>query len=252
VWSERYDREMKDVFEVQDEIARKIADALRIKLTPREQEALAAKPTENLQAYDLYLRGRSYARRLTRQDLEFALQMYEGAVAADPDFALGYAAVANVCAVYLAAFGNDPVLLLRAREACSRALALRPDLPEVQVAQGWIHYYENRYDEAIAIARQVIAHHRDTDGAYNLLLRSLFASGAYQEVAQIADEALEVAGPDYDVYVPVRNALGALGKAEASRNLPPRSSPSPGASPSRNRPRASAPASRSLRRRGWE
>ena len=88
LWSERYDREMKDVFEVQDEIARKIAEALRIKLSPQEQEALAAKPTDNLQAYDLYLRGRSYARRLTRQDLEFALQMFENAVTQDPDFAL--------------------------------------------------------------------------------------------------------------------------------------------------------------------
>ena len=69
LWSERYDREMADVFEVQDEIARKIAEALRITLSPQEQEALAAKPTENLQAYDLYLKGRSYARRLTRQDV---------------------------------------------------------------------------------------------------------------------------------------------------------------------------------------
>ena len=84
VWSERYDREMADVFEVQDEIARKIAQALRITLSPQEQEALAAKPTDNLQAYDLYLRGKSYARRLTRQDLEFALQMFENAVALDP------------------------------------------------------------------------------------------------------------------------------------------------------------------------
>src|SRR3989454_11504670 len=88
LWSERYDREMKDVFEVQDEIAQKIAAALRIQLSPQEQEALAAKPTDNLQAYDLYLRGRSYARRLTRQDLEFALQMYENAVTQDPNFAL--------------------------------------------------------------------------------------------------------------------------------------------------------------------
>ncbi|HWC66240.1 MAG TPA: serine/threonine-protein kinase, partial [Thermoanaerobaculia bacterium] len=62
VWSERYDRQMQDVFEVQDEIARKIAEALRIKLSRQEQEAIAAKPTDNLQAYDLYLRGRSYAR----------------------------------------------------------------------------------------------------------------------------------------------------------------------------------------------
>ena len=73
LWSERYDREMQDVFEVQDEIARKIAEALRITLTPQEREAIAAKPTDNLQAYDLYLRGKNYARRLIRQDLEFAM-----------------------------------------------------------------------------------------------------------------------------------------------------------------------------------
>src|SRR6266852_6180374 len=95
LWSERYDREMKDVFEVQDEIARKIAEALRVTLSPQELEALAIKPTENLQAYDLYLRGKRYARRQTRQDLEFALQMFENAVAMDASFALAYAARAK-------------------------------------------------------------------------------------------------------------------------------------------------------------
>ncbi len=76
LWSERFDREMKDVFEVQDEIARKIAEALRVTLSPQELEALAIKPTEILQAYDLYLRGKRYARRQTLQDLEVALQMF--------------------------------------------------------------------------------------------------------------------------------------------------------------------------------
>jgi serine/threonine protein kinase len=88
LWSERFDREMKDVFEVQDEMARKIAEALRVTLSPQELEALADKPTENPQAYDLYLRGKRYARRLTRQDVEFALQMFENAVALDASFAL--------------------------------------------------------------------------------------------------------------------------------------------------------------------
>jgi len=78
---------MKDVFEVQDEMARKIAEALRVTLSPQELEALADKPTENLQAYDLYLRGKRYARRQTRQDVEFALQMFENAVSLDPSFA---------------------------------------------------------------------------------------------------------------------------------------------------------------------
>src|SRR5262249_19100099 len=83
LWSERDDRDVQDVFELQDEIARKIATALRITLTPQEQEALADKPTENLQAYDLYLRAKSHVRRLTRQDLELAYQMFQQAVVLD-------------------------------------------------------------------------------------------------------------------------------------------------------------------------
>ena len=84
LWGQRYDREMADVFEVQDEIARALAQALRISLSPQEEKTIARKPTENLQAYDYYLRGRSYARR---ESLEFALQMFEQAIKLDPGFA---------------------------------------------------------------------------------------------------------------------------------------------------------------------
>ncbi len=219
LWSERYDRELADVFEVQDEIARKIAGALRITLSPQEQAALAAKPTENLQAYDFYLKGKAYARRLTRQDLEFALQMYASAVGHDPNFALAYAATANVCAQYQGAFGSDLKLLERAREAAAKAIALRPDLPEAQVAQAWILYAQgDRNDEVVETARQVLARHA-TEGAHYLLLRALFTAGRYPEVADIAEEAIEANPSDYNVYVPIGNALKALGKLEARKNL---------------------------------
>ncbi|MEP6705256.1 MAG: serine/threonine-protein kinase, partial [Acidobacteriota bacterium] len=123
VWSERYDREMQDVFEVQDEIASKIAAALRITLSPQEQQALAAKPTENLQAYDLYLRGRNYSRRVGRQDLQFALQMYENAVAFDEEFALAYAGLANVCAQYYYHYERQHQWIDRAIAATQKASA---------------------------------------------------------------------------------------------------------------------------------
>ena len=219
VWSERYDREMKDVFEVQDEIARKIAEALRIKLSRQEQEALASKPTDNLQAYDLYLRGRSYARRLTRQDLEFALQMLENAVSQDPNFALAYAAIANVCAYYHAHYAREEAWMQRARAAAEKAMTLHPGLPEVMVAQAWILYAKGQYDEMIVILRNVIARKSDCEGAYYLLLRGLYASGKYQDVADIAERAIEASGTDYNVYVPIANSLGALGKKEAESKL---------------------------------
>jgi non-specific serine/threonine protein kinase len=214
VWSERYDREMKDVFEVQDEIARKIAAALRVTLSPQEQQELAARPTENLQAYDLYLRGKSYARRLTRQDLEFALHMFENAVTLDPAFALAHAANAIFCAQYYANFQRDAAWGGRAKAAADKAIALQPELPDVQVAQAWIRYIEGDFADAIQRVRQAIARKPTCEGAYYLLGRALFAAGRYQEVADIADAAVEAAGDDYSVYIPITNALGALGKDE--------------------------------------
>jgi len=219
LWSERYDREMKDVFEVQDEIARKIADALRIKLSPQEQAALAAKPTEDLQAYDLYLRGKSYARRYTNQDLEFALQMFENAVAMDPNFALAHAAIANVCASYYLHYNREPKWISRAMAASQRAVALEPQQAEVLVAQGWIHYASKEYSEVVRCVTQAIERKKDCEGAYYLLLRALFSAGRYQEVANMAEEAFDASGQDYNVFVPIANALKSLGKNELLRNV---------------------------------
>jgi serine/threonine protein kinase/tetratricopeptide (TPR) repeat protein len=219
MWSERYDREMKDVFEVQDEIARKIAEALRITLSPQELEALATKPTENLQAYDLYLRGKRYARRQTRQDLEFALQMFENAVVMDVSFALAYAACANACAMFFCNYSRDALWVERAREASGKAVALRWDLPEVQVSQAWVLYATGLHDEAVRMVRKAIERKRDCEGAYYLLCRALFSAGRYQEIVDVTDTALDVSGEDYNVYVPVVNAMGALGKHDLRKNI---------------------------------
>jgi tetratricopeptide (TPR) repeat protein len=219
LWSERFDREMKDVFEVQDEMARKIAEALRVTLSPQEIEALSVKPTENLQAYDLYLRGKRYARRQTRQDLEFALQMFENAVAMDPSFALAYAACANACAMYYCNFSREQVWVERARDASAKAVTLRWDLPEVHVSQAWVLYATDMHDDAVRMVKKAIERKRDCEGAYYLLCRSLFIAGRYQEVVDVADVAVEASGEDYNVYVPIVNSLGAMGKQEAKRNM---------------------------------
>jgi non-specific serine/threonine protein kinase len=219
LWSERYDREMKDVFEVQDEIARKIAEALRVTLSPQELEALAVKPTENLQAYDLYLRGKRYARRQTRQDLEFALQMFESAVAMDPSFALAYASCANACAMFYCNYSRDEIWVERARTASGHAVNLRWDLPDVQVSQAWVLYATDLHDEAVRMVRKAIERKRDCEGAFYLLCRALFSAGRFQEVVDIMETALEASGEDYNVYVPIANSLGAMGKREAYLNL---------------------------------
>src|SRR5258706_5091279 len=128
VWAERYDRELQDVFEVQDEIARNITQALRITLTPQEEKAIALKPTENTQAYDYFLRGRSHARRETRTDMEFALQMYEQAIMLDAKFAQAYAGIANACAAVYEWHEKNDRWGERGLAACEQALKLEAQL----------------------------------------------------------------------------------------------------------------------------
>ncbi|MGI8835392.1 MAG: protein kinase domain-containing protein [Pyrinomonadaceae bacterium] len=219
LWSERYDREMKDVFEVQDEIAQKIASALRITLSPQEQQALSAKPTENLQAYDLYLRGRNYARRVGRQDLQFALQMYENAVALDPDFALAHAGLGKVCAEYYYHFERQQQWIDRAVAATQKAIAQGLEAPEIQCAEAWVLFAEGRYGEAAEKIRTALVRNPDLDGGYYLLGRALFSAGRYQEVVDMMEEALAHAGENYNTIVPIHNSLGALGKKDAQNNF---------------------------------
>jgi TolB-like protein/Tfp pilus assembly protein PilF len=212
LWSERYDRELRDIFELQDDIAHKIADALRVTLSPQEQADLAVKPTENLQAYDLYLRGKSYARRLTQQDLEFALQMFEHAVTIDPNFALVYAAMATTCAQHHYNYGREGQWIERAKAAAEKAASLQPLLPEAYVARAWVAYATGQHDDAIWMVRQAIDRKRDCESAFYLLGRALFQAGRHQEVADITDAAIEASGEDYNVYVPIMNSLEVLGE----------------------------------------
>jgi serine/threonine protein kinase/Tfp pilus assembly protein PilF len=219
LWSERYDREMTDVFVLQDEIAQKIAAALRITLSPQEQQALSAKPTENLQAYDLYLRGRNYTRRMGRQDMQFALQMFESAVAIDPRFALAHAGVANVCALYYMQFERNQRWMDRAVAAAQNAIAIGVEAPEIEVTKAWLLIAEGRFDAAADTIRPAIEKNPDLDGGYYLLCRALFSAGRYQEVVDIIEPALAHAGENYITVVPIANALGALGKKDALQNF---------------------------------
>jgi serine/threonine protein kinase/Tfp pilus assembly protein PilF len=216
VWAERYDRELQDVFVIQDEIARSIAQALRLTLSPQEEKTIARKPTENLQAYDYYLRGRSYARRL---DLDFALQMFEHAITLDENFALAHAGLATACGMIYQFREQNSRWIEKGLSACERALALEPGLAEVLAARAWILSGQKKYDEAIQFAQRAIDCKSDCEGAYTVLVRTYFSAGRYQEVAALVDRALQASGDDYNVYIPITNSLEALGQKELAKML---------------------------------
>jgi non-specific serine/threonine protein kinase len=219
LWVERFDRELKDVFDVQDEIARSITQALRITLSPQEETALASKPTENLQAYDFYLRGRSLARRVTRTDLEFAMQMFERAIELDSRFALAHAGVANACGEYYEWHDHSDRWLEKGTTAAENALLLEPKLAEALLAQGRIAYAVKRFEEGIRFTQQAIKRKPDCDGAYFVLARAYIASGHPEKVVAITEAALAANGDDYNVYVPLMVALERSGDKEAAGRL---------------------------------
>ena len=216
VWGERYDRQMEDVFAIQEEISLSIAKALEITLSPQEEKVIARKPTVNSQAYDFYLRGRNYMRQ---RQFEFALAMYEESVKLDPGFALGHAGISSVWGGMHEFRTPDPVFVDNALRSCARAEKLAPDLPEVLAARARIHLAKQEYDEAIDLARRAITQQFECEGAHDVLGRALFASGRYEEAAQLAESALEVVSNDYNALIPLINALEKLGRVADSERL---------------------------------
>jgi tetratricopeptide (TPR) repeat protein len=145
--------------------------------------------------------------------------MFENAVALDQRFALAHAAIAHCCAEYNQHFDRASSWIDRAKTASHQASALGSDAPEILVAEAWILYAEGHYDDAVRRVRDAIARKPDVEGAYYLLGRALFAAGKYQEIVDDAEAAVAASGEDYNIYVPIHNALGALGKKEALRNV---------------------------------
>jgi serine/threonine protein kinase/Flp pilus assembly protein TadD len=216
VWAERFDRQLEDVFAIQEEIARSIAQALRITLTPQEEKTIARKPTENPLAYDFYLRGRNYTRR---ENMEYALQMFEQAIQLDPNFALAHAGIAHLCGLIFEVRDQNQSWIEKGMAACDRATALAPDLPEVLIGRARILYAQKKFDEAALLALRAIERKPDCDGAWNILGRAYFAAGRYEDAAALTERAIEFNGDDYNTYIPYQQVLMKLGRIKEAGSL---------------------------------
>jgi TolB-like protein/Tfp pilus assembly protein PilF len=153
LWADTFDRKLTDIFSVESEVAKAIADQLRVKLTGQEEKVIAAEPTDNPEAYDAYLRGLAYNLKIVTPANFLAAQKYlREAVRLDPKFALGWALLSYVDAVGYRAAVLQPTVALReeARQAAETALTLQPNLGEALMAKGYYHYSCLRdYDAAV-------------------------------------------------------------------------------------------------------
>jgi serine/threonine protein kinase/Tfp pilus assembly protein PilF len=158
LWSERYDREMADVFTMQDEIVRAIVAAIAPALTSVVRKAVR-RQTENLEAYELYLRGRHHWHLRTPSAMQVAQELFQQVIERDPNYAPAYAGLAD-CFTIRRAYGWIPAAIsrARAREAVTRAIALDPTLPDVHLAEAsYTLYFEPRWRGAEAPLRRAIA-----------------------------------------------------------------------------------------------
>jgi TolB-like protein/Tfp pilus assembly protein PilF len=158
LWADTFDRKMTDIFSVESEVAKAIADQLRVKLTGQEEQVIAAKPTDNPEAYDAYLRGLAYTLKPGSPAHILGAQKYlREAVRLDPKFALAWALLSNVDSYGYISTNLQPTVALReeARQAAETALTLQPNLGEAVWAKGFYHYACLKdYDTAVRYFEQ--------------------------------------------------------------------------------------------------
>jgi TolB-like protein/Tfp pilus assembly protein PilF/predicted Ser/Thr protein kinase len=197
VWAERYDRQMEDVFAIQDEIAQSIAGALKVILTESEKEAIAKAPTTDVKAYDYYLRGRQFFYQFRRRGYDFAKQMFTRAIEIDPGYARAYAGVAD-CHSYLYMYWDASDANLQAADDASRkALLLDPGLAEAHVSRGLAISLNKLYDEAEIEFQTAIRLDPRLFEAYYFYARACVQQGKPQDAARLFEQAAEVKPEDY-------------------------------------------------------
>ncbi|HYX19562.1 MAG TPA: protein kinase, partial [Thermoanaerobaculia bacterium] len=191
VWSERYDREMKDVFDVQDEISRSIAAALKVKLLPEEEESLVTPGTRDVEAYNRFLKGRYF---FNQRASAKAVVEFEAAIARDPRFAAAYTGLADSYCTY-GFYGGTPTreAFSKARAAAEKAQEIEPDSADVHVALGILdHYYRWDLEREERHFRRAIELAPRSSDAYSWLALLLSTTPRKEEALELGRRAVEL------------------------------------------------------------
>jgi tetratricopeptide (TPR) repeat protein len=217
LWSETYNRQLQDVFEIQDEIAQAITKALRIVLTEKDRRELEKIPTADVHAYDFYLRGQQYFHQLRRKSLEFARQMFARAIAVDPTFARAYAGVADCCSLLYTRWNASPVNLQEADRASRKALELDPDLAEAHLARGLAVLLSKQHDLAKQEFETAIRLNPNLFETYYFYGRACREQGQLAEAAILFEKAAQADPADYQARLAAANVYAGLGRVEESK-----------------------------------
>lgn len=213
LWADRYDRDLTDIFAVQDEITHTIVDQLKVKLLPEEKNAIEQAPTENVEAYTHYLKGRQLLHTSTKLSLTLGRRMFARAAELDPLYARAYAGMANcdsrLYSKHGVAISADKILA-----TTGKALAIEPNLAEAHAARGYALMIGSRPVEAASAFEQALALDPNCYEANQLYAEFCVTKGDFERAAQHYLRAMEIQPDDYQSPLFLTSVFQSLGRPE--------------------------------------
>lgn len=219
LWSKQFDADIKDIFEIQDEIATSIAEAEALGLSEQEQSAIKTAPTKDVLAYEYYLRGRQFFHRLRGNDMIFARQMFDQAIEIDPDFVLAWAGRADCFAFVEMYVKADDENRNEATRSSKRALELDSECAEPHASRGLAYLVNEQYDEAIEEFETAIRINPNLFEPLYYYARASFHQGKLQKAADLFARASEVNPEDYQSRILRAHVLEGLDQTDLSREV---------------------------------
>ena len=212
LWSETYDREMKDVFAIQDDIAQSITRALELTLTPKERRSIQYVATSNARAYDFYLRGRSFMYTMTRRDYQHAIGMFNQAIELDAKYALAYAGIADAYSHLYRYADASKENAEKARQASEKAVELDPDSAEARASRGLSLFINEQYAAAEQEFLKAIELNPNLFEVYYYFGLAYSSQGEPAKAVEMYLKAMEVNPADYQSPVFLAQAYARLGR----------------------------------------
>ncbi|MDP9204344.1 MAG: protein kinase [Gemmatimonadota bacterium] len=217
LWAEQYDREMEDIFAIQEDISQAIVKSLRVILSEGEKLAMGKMRTVDVNAYDYYLRGRNFSHQHRRKSLEYAVQMFDKAIEIDADYALAYAGIAVAASLLYTYFDRRPVNSIQADIASRKALELAPDLADAHLARAIALRVGDRADEADPEFEAAIKLDPKLFDAFYFYGRARKYQGRYAEAVKLLERASQLQPEDFQAPAFLGGSYAGMGmRAEAT------------------------------------
>src|SRR5438067_6357244 len=217
MWADRYDRDLTDIFAIQDEITHAIVEQLKVKLLPQEKKRIAQAPTDNVEAYTYYLRGRDYFHRHSKRYFQLARRMFSKAVELDPNYARAYAGIAD-CDSFLYFWCREDIPFNRILETSAKALALDDKLAEAHASRGTALCLTHQYVEATTEFEKAIALDPNSFETHYLYARANFTQGNVERAAALFERASEIKPDDYQSVCLLIQIYRTLGREQDTKN----------------------------------